>query len=233
MYRRVSSLQGCLLAVVAICVLLELPAMSRRSSHGEEILLMPAGGRGWGPEQASGPPNTPQAGDITTAWASSSPDGQPEWLLLDYAKPVVPKAVLVYETYNPEALNKVSAFKPDGSEVEVWSGKDPTPPAKKKGIAAIPVKVEYKVKRVKIYLDSPAVQGWNEIDAVGLRDATGKTQWATKVQASSTFAQRQQGNLAPFQVLQQRVIQLEAENRELKKKIAELTEALKEKQKKD
>jgi hypothetical protein len=49
--------------------------------------------RAWGPEQATGPPDTHQAGDIQTAWASLTPDQQKEWLLLEYAGPVVPEAV--------------------------------------------------------------------------------------------------------------------------------------------
>ena len=86
----------------------------------------PAPKRGWGPEQATGPPDTPAAGDFTSAWASLTPDGQDEWLLLEYAEPILPAAVLVHETYNPGALMRVTAFKLDGEEVEVWKGKDPT-----------------------------------------------------------------------------------------------------------
>jgi hypothetical protein len=42
--------------------------------------------RSGGPEQATGPPDTPRAGDISTAWASQTADGQDEWLRLHYAK---------------------------------------------------------------------------------------------------------------------------------------------------
>jgi len=143
---------------------------------------------GWAPLQAAGPPNTTAAGDISTAWASRIPDGQMEWLELTYAETVSPRAVLVYETFNPGALVRVSVFNPDGKEVLVWTGQDPTPPGSHKGISAVSLKTDFKVQRVKIYIDAPAVQGWNEIDAVGLRDVHGKTQWATGVRASSTYA---------------------------------------------
>src|SRR5439155_24843995 len=43
----------------------------------------------WSILQAVGPPDTPGAGDIVTAWASSSTDSQKEWLILDYEKPVI------------------------------------------------------------------------------------------------------------------------------------------------
>ncbi len=144
--------------------------------------------RSWGPEQAIGPPDTPAAGDFPTAWASLTPDGQDEWLLLEYAEPVVPAAILVHETYNPGALVRVTVYKLDGEEVEVWKGKDPTAQGAGKGVSEIAVDVLFKTNRVKIYLDSKAVTGWNEIDAVGVRDAGGKTHWATAADASSTYA---------------------------------------------
>src|SRR5947209_17539718 len=54
--------------------------------------------RPWGPEQVTGEPDTKQAGDFPTAWASQTPDDQDEWLLLEYAEAVVPTAVRVHET---------------------------------------------------------------------------------------------------------------------------------------
>jgi hypothetical protein len=149
--------------------------------------------RGWGPEQAIGPPDTPAAGDFTSAWASLTPDGQDEWLLLEYAEPVVPSAILVHETYNPGALVRVTVFKLDGEEVDVWTGKDPTAQGSGKGVSEIVVDVPFKTNRIKLYLDSKAVAGWNEIDAVGVRDAGGKTHWATGADASSTFADQGRG----------------------------------------
>jgi hypothetical protein len=53
-----------------------------------------------------------------------------------------------------------------------------------------PVKVDFPIRKVKLYLDSPRVPGWNEIDAVGLIDQQATTHWAAKAEASSTFASR-------------------------------------------
>ena len=111
--------------------------------------------RNWGPEQATGEPDTKMAGDIVTAWASASQDGQEEWLMLQYDEFVAPTAVLVYETYNPGALYRVTAFRPDGEEVEVWKGADPTPTDAGMGVSEIPIRTNFKTNRVKIYLDSP------------------------------------------------------------------------------
>jgi hypothetical protein len=143
--------------------------------------------RNWGTEQATGKPDTPGAGDIVTAWASATPDGQDEWLLVEYAEPVVPAAALVHETYNPGALARVTAFRLDGEEVEVWKGKDPTAVGSPRGVSEVKLKAGFKTTRLKLYLASTKVPGWNEIDAVGLRDVDGKTQWARAAEASSTF----------------------------------------------
>jgi len=144
--------------------------------------------RSWGPEQAIGEPDTMDAGDIATAWASKEPDDQEEWLDLTYAQGVIPSAILVHETFNPGAVVKVVVRREDNSEVQVWSGRDPLEPNSGRGVAIIPFKTDFKTAKVRIYLDSKSFAGWNEIDAVGLVDEFGRTQWASGATASSTYA---------------------------------------------
>jgi len=147
-----------------------------------------AKGRFWGPEEATGFPDTPIPGDVPTAWASRTPDGQAEWLELTYPKAVQPSCVLVFENYKPGAVNKVTVFDGAGKEVEVWAGKDPTPATEKSGVSVIRFTTKTKARKVRIYLDSARVAGWNEIDAVGLIDDSGRLQWAGGATASSTYA---------------------------------------------
>jgi hypothetical protein len=144
--------------------------------------------RSWGPEQATGPPDTPRAGDFSTAWAARTADGQDEWLRLHYDQAVVPAGIHVCETYNPGALYRVTATNPNGEEVEIWSGKDPVALGSGKGLAAIPVQADFRTDCVTIYLNSTKVSGWNEIDAVGLLDNLENIQWAVSAEASSTWA---------------------------------------------
>jgi beta-lactamase regulating signal transducer with metallopeptidase domain len=153
--------------------------------------------RNWGPEQATGAPNVPQAGDDSQAWASLTEDGQDEWLCLEYAEAVTPLALMVYESCNPGALWKVSIFTEDDRELELWKGKDPVAPGSGSGVALIQLKVDFrdlKTKKVKLYFKSMEVKGWNEIDAVGLLDAAGRLQWATAATASSSYAEHQSRN---------------------------------------
>jgi hypothetical protein len=187
--------------------------------------------RAWGPEQACGPPDTHLAGDIQTAWASQTPDGQDEWLRLHYAKAVVPAAVQVYETFNPGALYRITARKADGSEVELWSGDDPVKSDAGMGVACIPVKADFATDCITIYLKSTKVAGWNEIDAVGLVDQQNNLQWASSAEASSTYADVptviEDPSASSAEV---RIANLEAQVRQLNAEVAELKRKLEQRQ---
>ena len=186
--------------------------------EGDVILKIGNAGQSWSPAQAAGPPNTPGAGDIETAWASATPDGQDEWLELTYKKAIVPHRVVIHETYNPGAVNRITVFAAEDDDVndevneevndeevndeevndeevndedpkeqEVWKGKDPTGVGEQRGISRIDVKTKIKTKKIRIYINSTKVAGWNEIDAVGIVDEVGELQWAENATASSTF----------------------------------------------
>ena len=149
-------------------------------------------GRNWGPEQATGEPDTPGYGDVPTAWASLTADGQDEWLVLEYENAVIPARIEIHETYNPGAVHRVTIFDEDGEEIEVWKILS-LAGGSVRNVLNIPVEKNIKTKKIKIYLDSKLIPGWNEIDAVGLVDTEGKTQWGKKAEASSTYAEPQRG----------------------------------------
>lgn len=145
----------------------------------------------WGVEQLIGEPDTPAYGDQRSAWASLSQDGQEEWILLDFEEAVTPAAIEVYETYNPGALIKASIFDPFGREVVVWQGQDPTQPPAAGGVSKLPVSTIWQTQQVKIYLDSAAAPGWNEIDTVGLVDKNGDKHWPINATASTAYGGRE------------------------------------------
>jgi hypothetical protein len=143
----------------------------------------------WSPRQATGAPDTPSPGDNRTAWAANTSSNAVEWLELTYARAVVPTEVHVYETYNPGSLFKVTAIDPAGREVVAWEGKDPTSPGTGMGTSKVPTKVDFATNRIRVYVDSHIVPGWNEIDAVGLVGPDGgQPQWAERVRASSGYS---------------------------------------------
>jgi hypothetical protein len=142
----------------------------------------------WGPEQATGPRDTFQGGDMQTAWASKTPDGGPEWLLLGYEQAVGIAEVRVWETHDPGAITKVTALLDDDTEVALWEGQDPT--TQTPGELVVPVEADVQARRIKLYLDSAGHPGWNEIDAVELVSKDGIRQWASTASASSSYADR-------------------------------------------
>ncbi|HEY0074318.1 MAG TPA: hypothetical protein VGB77_09470, partial [Abditibacteriaceae bacterium] len=141
----------------------------------------------WGPEQLLGEPDSPQHGDQSTAWASKGQDDQDEWLLLEYPAPIAANSIKIYETYNPGSINKITAFGLDGREEPLWAGQD-NPPAETMFVNQKNFPRTFKTNRIKLYLDSRRVPGWNEIDAVGLIDKAGQIFWASNAECSSTYA---------------------------------------------
>jgi beta-lactamase regulating signal transducer with metallopeptidase domain len=156
------------------------------------LVVQPAGARRkWGPEQATGAPDSPDYPDNQgTAWCPATADGQEEWLELTYGEPVEPLLLVVYECLKPGALTRVIAFDAEGNELNAWSGKDPSSPDTGNGsaISVVPLKVrKIKIVRLRLYFDSPHVEGWNEIDAAGILDVKGAMHWAASATASSTW----------------------------------------------
>lgn len=152
----------------------------------------------WSVEQLLGPPDTTGFGDKRTAWASATQDGQMEWLIVEYDRPVTPEAVVIHETYNPGAVVKVARFDLFGIEQVLWEGQDPTPSTAAGGVSRIPLAYNKPVDRLKIYIDSPAVPGWNEIDAVGIVHNGGRIQWAAGAKSSSSYGSRQTGPVGRY-----------------------------------
>ncbi|MGI8605496.1 MAG: hypothetical protein ACR2OZ_21180 [Verrucomicrobiales bacterium] len=142
-------------------------------------------GAAWGHEQAAGAPDTHEAGDLQTAWASREPDGGTEWLELKYDKPVEVSQINVHETFNPGAVAKITALNPDGTEKVLWEGTEPREEAPVE--MSFPVPAGIRSDQIKVYLDTGRVPGWNEIDAVEVVATDGTRQWASSSKASSHY----------------------------------------------
>lgn len=141
----------------------------------------------WSVQQVLGKPNTPVAGDVPTAWASQGQDTGMEWLIVEFSTNVIATGALIEASYNPGAVCRVCEVDWKGRETELWKGTDPTPRTAARGTSKIQFDAPVKTRRIKVYLDSAQVPGWNEIDAVALVDENNLKQWATDAWASSSF----------------------------------------------
>jgi hypothetical protein len=174
----------------------------RRAAGGARHTSTRERGVAWSPHRAVGPPDTPAAGDFHTAWASATADGSDEWLELEFAEPVATVEVRAYESFNPGAIASVSVFDERGREFAIAQAVTDRAPGPGVNVAkfVVPGGGSVRTRRVKLYVDSVAVRGWNEIDAVGLVDGAGNVHWATAARASSWYGSHavMNGSLPPW-----------------------------------
>jgi hypothetical protein len=164
----------------------ELAQAWNRFAEEEDAKRFRASMRAWGPEQASGAPDTLTAGDQATAWASLAPDGGTEWLQAEFANAVEAAQVRVLENDNPGAVVKITGLTENGAEVTLWQGEEAKLAAPADQVFNVPAGL--RVRSVQVWLDTAKVPGWNEIDAVELIGRDGSRQWAKSTTASSTYA---------------------------------------------
>jgi hypothetical protein len=122
----------------------------------------------WAATNATGAPDTPECGDYTTAWASSSSTGV-DWLEVYYDVPVFATEINIYESYNPDQIVTVELIAVSGEVVEVYTqapeGFDTCPMF----LSVTVPETDFLVQGVRITVDQSVLNvGWNEIDAVEL-----------------------------------------------------------------
>ncbi|MBN1260020.1 MAG: hypothetical protein JXB35_04990 [Anaerolineae bacterium] len=122
----------------------------------------------WSAAQATGAPDTEVCGDEITAWAASTADSLEEWLEVQYARPVIPSEIHIYETFAPGGVVKVEVITVVSEYLTVWEGPvNPEAPCPR--IFRVKVDgVDAPVTGVRITLDQSVMQNWSEIDAVQL-----------------------------------------------------------------
>lgn len=124
----------------------------------------------WSIMQATGAPNTyPSYGDISTAWASLTADSQREFISMFYATPQPINTILIYETYNPGAIDTVYVKNPitNSWEIVFSDTAEFAPLVATVKVISFPL-TSFAVNEVRIAINSPAIFSWNEIDAVGI-----------------------------------------------------------------
>ena len=155
------------------------------------VMCLPVDGlsddpRPWSPDQATGAPDSPLAGDQRTAWAALTADGGREWLKLEFEKSVSIESVRIYESFNPGAITRVSAYTTPTAGKILWEGEAELGQAPH--IFEIEPEEEVIANNITLLFDTTRVAGWNEIDAVELIGKDGSRQWAVKATASTTYA---------------------------------------------
>ncbi|MEJ7600194.1 MAG: hypothetical protein WKG01_19960 [Kofleriaceae bacterium] len=122
----------------------------------------------WSARQVLGAPDVyPGTGDHEHAWASETADDRAEWLEVGFAQPRAISGVELYETFNPGAVGRVELITTTGRRIEVAVDRQQT------ARHLVPVTCTSEpIAAVRVHLDSKAVEGWNEIDAIGVVPCT-------------------------------------------------------------
>ena len=125
-------------------------------------------GGSWSANQIIGPPNVyPGYGDNGGAWASSSSDNQREFLELHF-KGMPISNIAIYETFSCGAIDTIYIKNPNNGNWEiVWQG-DVVPIYISRIFEVEFPLTSFSVSEVRLAINSPAVSGYNEIDAVAI-----------------------------------------------------------------
>jgi hypothetical protein len=124
----------------------------------------------WSASQVLGEANVfPGNGDNTSAWATSDADGNSEFIEVAVPASRI-SAIEVYETYNPGSIESIEITTASGKSKRVFSGQPRVVQNQAGRIAITEIScTDEKVVSVRITLNTSAVPGWNEIDAIAVR----------------------------------------------------------------
>lgn len=122
----------------------------------------------WSASRVLGPTDVyPRSGDDVNAWASLEQDSAVEFLELAVPRGRI-RSVEVYETYNPGAVTHIELVTADGRRHNVYSG-EPSAMSEPAFVRRADFScTNEEIVAVRVTLDSRAVAGWNEIDAVAV-----------------------------------------------------------------
>lgn len=111
----------------------------------------------------------PRHGDVSGAWAPATRDGSDEFIEVRFDAPVRANAVVVVETNAVGAVRRVDDVTPGRPGAILWEGVSGV--ASEARLLAVTLSEPREISAVRVVLDTGRVDGWNEIDAIGLRPA--------------------------------------------------------------
>ncbi len=129
-------------------------------------------------QQILGVPNAIGPRDLKRwAWASKNNDGGSEHITVRFSNGVKNvKQIYIAENLNPGAITKIILYDNKGKKKVVYENKNPKPPG------LMPYRMfrhtfsptDFYVKECKVELNTKAVKGKNQIDAIGISDHHGE-----------------------------------------------------------
>lgn len=120
--------------------------------------------------QAMGAPDVfPAYGLSPKSWVSATAQEQREWLVLGFPNPGKINYVDIFETVSPGAVDSIFVKNPNTNNFElVYSATAAAAPETARRNHISFTETAFNVAEIRIALNSPAVPGYNGIDAVGI-----------------------------------------------------------------
>lgn len=112
----------------------------------------------------------PTHADLPNAWASLTPDGQREFLVLGFDEAQTVRKIEIFETYYPGAIDTVYLRNEKTQEWKVIYSKPVIAdlPRESRIFTIHLIETPYKIDAIRLAINSPAVAEWNEIDAIAI-----------------------------------------------------------------
>lgn len=123
--------------------------------------------------QVLGQPNVlPSFRDSPCAWSPfKEQNREDEWITVEYKRPMIIRQVAIAESHNPGAVSRVYVYDTEDKEYLVYKNESPRAlPEKGRMLNVMVPRTTYKVKTVKVVLNTLGMPGWNHIDAIGIAD---------------------------------------------------------------
>lgn len=115
---------------------------------------------------------TSACGSNSNSWAPATENGQREFFELGFSMPSFVNRIMIHRTFTPGGIDTVY-LKEFGTNTwhKVWEHTAAPEPycVSSKYLEINFTKTSYIVSAVRVAINSPAVSGWHEIDAVGIR----------------------------------------------------------------
>ncbi|MBO0359531.1 OmpA family protein [Hymenobacter sp. BT186] len=140
----------------------KLVAVSSQKAEGKEA---------FSPEKVLGEPNARPLGQVSNdAWIPRK-EGTNEFIEVRFAKSLVAKQVTVVENFNPGAVSKIELVDTRGQKHQVYQNDNPGPiPEQFRSLQVTFAAGTYRTIGVVVSLNTKAVNGVNQIDAIGIAD---------------------------------------------------------------
>jgi len=140
----------------------KLVAVSSQKAEGKEA---------FSPEKVLGEPNATPLGQVSNeAWIPRK-EGSNEFIEVRFAKSLVAKQVTVVENFNPGSVSMIELIDTRGQKHQVYQNESPGPiPEQFRSLQVTFEPGTYRTIGVLVSMNTKAVNGVNQIDAIGIAD---------------------------------------------------------------